>query len=93
MFLFGFYRPLSSSTIARRLKDAVKKENDEEHDLLLIRVHDFRHSHAYYLINNRSDKFIDFYIADRLGDIVNTLYDMYTHLFSIDDAPILDLHN
>ena len=92
-FVFGFYRPLSSTTIARRLKEAVDKANADGHNLSLIRIHDFRHSHASYLINNKSDKFTDFDIANRLGDTVNTLHDTYAHWFSTADASIIEMMN
>lgn len=92
-FVFGFYRPLSSTTIARRLKDAVDKANVDGHNIPLIRIHDFRHSHASYLINNKSDKFTDFDIANRLGDTVNTLHDTYAHWFSTADASIIEVMN
>lgn len=79
MFCVWVYRLLSSTTTARRLKEAVDKANTDGHNLPLIRIHDFRHSHASYLINNKSDKFTDFDIANRLGDTVNTLHDIYVH--------------
>ncbi|MEG0366253.1 MAG: site-specific integrase, partial [Coprobacillus sp.] len=57
----------------------------------LIRIHDLRHSHASYLINNMSDKYTDFDVAKRLGDTVQTLHDTYAHWFKQADKAIIEM--
>jgi len=74
-FAFGeFYTPLHVNTargIYRRYADLV--------DLKEIRMHDFRHSHASYLINNGYDIQI---VSKRLGHAkVSTTLDIYAHLY------------
>ena len=55
-----------------------------------IRIHDLRHSHASYLINNMAAGFTDFDIAKRLGDTVSTLHSTYAHWFKSADKSIID---
>lgn len=74
-FVFGeFYTPLHVNTargIYRRYTDMVKLKE--------IRMHDFRHSHASYLINNGYDIQI---VSKRLGHArVSTTLDIYSHLY------------
>lgn len=92
-FVFGFYRPEPPENIRRWLKEGIKKASEDGHELPNIRLHDFRHSHASYLINNMSDKFTDFDIAKRLGDTVQTLHDTYAHWFKQADKKIIDFMN
>lgn len=73
--VFGeFYTPLHTNTargIYRRYADLVSLKS--------IRMHDFRHSHASYLINNGYDIQI---VSKRLGHAkVSTTYDIYSHLY------------
>lgn len=100
-FVFGFYRPLPAETIRRKLDHYIsvyntnEKGNELESKLQLprIRIHDFRHSHASYLINNMSSGFTDFDIAKRLGDTVQTLHETYAHWFKQADKGIIDFMN
>ncbi len=80
-FVFGFSRPLAVTTIQRKMDAAIKKANDNGESLKKIRIHDFRHTRASYLINNMTDQFADFDIAKCLGDTVATLHDTYAHWF------------
>lgn len=89
-FVFGYYRPLPPENMRRWLKNGIKAANEDGFDLPEIRLHDLRHSHASYLINNMSDKFTDFDIAKRLGDTVQTLHDTYAHWFKQADRGIID---
>ncbi len=77
--------PLDPETVRRVKREKVKAANEKDENknkqLELIRVHDFRHSHASYLINNMSDQFTDFDVAKRLGDTVQTLHNTYAHWF------------
>lgn len=90
-FVFGFYRPLGRNTITKRFDKYYNRALAENPELPRIRIHDFRHSHASYLINNMSDKFTDFDIAKRLGDTVETLHDTYAHWFKAADKAIIEV--
>lgn len=93
-FVFGFDKPLDPETVRRVKREKVKAANEKDENknkqLELIRVHDFRHSHASYLINNMSDQFTDFDVAKRLGDTVQTLHNTYAHWFKQRDKSIID---
>ena len=90
-FVFGYYKPLDPENIRRRLKATIKRANNDKQKLPDIRIHDFRHSHASYLINNMSDKFTDFDVAKRLGDTVQTLHDTYAHWYKQADRAIIEV--
>ena len=100
-FVFGFSRPLSDNMPRRMMDKYIEKINNNEMQLaekenrvanLLkrIRIHDFRHSHASYLINNMGKhEFTDFDIAKRLGDTVAMLHQTYAHQFKDKDKSII----
>lgn len=88
-FLFGYYRPMSPNTLKRRFD----KYYEMTEGLPYIRIHDFRHSHASFLINNMNSGFTDFDIAKRLGDTVETLHNTYAHWFKQKDKNIIDFMN
>lgn len=90
-FVFGYFKPLDPETIRQKLKTAIKCANNDKQKLPDIRIHDFRHSHASYLINNMSDKFTDFDVAKRLGDTVQTLHDTYAHWYKQADRAIIEV--
>lgn len=92
-FVFGFNRPLASETIRKNLKRAVDRAIADNKNIHLIRVHDFRHSHVSYLVNNKSNKFTDYEIAQRLGDTVDTIRKTYAHMFKDADSKIIDFIN
>lgn len=72
-FVFGDIRPISSTTLARRLEYYLDKSNTKR-----ITPHGFRHSHAAMLINAGID---DSLIAERLGHTVEELRKTYAHLY------------
>lgn len=74
-FVFGeYYNHLHESTLDRKYDEYIKKSKVKR-----IRIHDFRHSHASYLINNKYDIQI---VSKRLGHSnVSTTYDIYSHLY------------
>ncbi len=80
-FLFGGVRQLPDRTIERAKADAAKSAGLPE-----IRIHDFRHSHASYLI----DKHVPlFKISRRLGhSSISITADTYGHLLPDDDDEI-----
>ena len=90
-FVWGVYKPLSDNT-PRRWKDKfVKLANEKGSSLKNIRIHDFRHSHASYLINNMGKyDFTDFDIAKRLGHTVDMLHQTYAHQFKGMDKRIIE---
>ena len=93
-FVFGYYKPISPQTVQRRFDDAYNKAKEKDDGLPKIRIHDFRHSHASFLINNMAGAgFSDFDIAKRLGDTVETLHNTYAHLFDTKDKCIVDMMN
>ena len=92
-FVFGFDRPLPAETIRKNLIRGVESANADGNSLHLIRVHDFRHSHVSYLINNKADQYSDYEIAQRLGDTVETIRKTYAHLFKDADRKIIEFMN
>lgn len=94
VFLFGYYRPMPDDYPRRymvKLLDCINK--NAEHPLTRITIHEFRHSHASYLINNMSDKFTVYDIAKRLGDTVETVLSTYAHQFKNADKKLSDFIN
>lgn len=82
-FIFGGPRKLPETTINRAKSKAAKKAGLKE-----IRSHDFRHSHASYLI----DKGVNIYkISKRLGhSSIGITLDRYGHLLDVDGDEILN---
>lgn len=82
-FIFGGYKPLSLTSI-----DRVKKQAIEDSGLPYIRIHDFRHSHASYLI----EKGVNMYkISKRLGhSSIAITMDKYGHLLDRQEEEIID---
>ncbi|MDL2276596.1 site-specific integrase [Breznakia sp. OttesenSCG-928-G09] len=72
-YIFGDYRPISFTTLKRKQTEYMKKA-----EVPIIRTHDFRHSHASLLINNKMPLPA---IAARLGDTITTVLETYAHLF------------
>ena len=92
--MFGYYKPISPQTVQRRFDEAYNKAKEKDDGLPKIRIHDFRHSHASFLINNMAGAgFSDFDIAKRLGDTVETLHNTYAHWFDTKDKSIVDMMN
>lgn len=91
-FVFGNDLPLASETIRRAFDNYIIEVNKDKH-LKRIRVHDLRHSHASYLINNMEKGFSDYDIARRLGDTVETLHNTYAHWYKRKDAKIINFMN
>lgn len=97
-FIFGFNRPSSYETLRRKFNFYIDKANrnidgkplPQEKQIPIIRIHDLRHSHASYLLNNMSAGFTDFDVAKRLGDTVQTLHSTYAHWFKQADKSIIN---
>ena len=61
--------------VSKKYDDVVERSST----LKRIRIHDFRHSHVAFLIDNAEDPFI---IKERIGHAsINTTYDIYGHLY------------
>ena len=85
-FAFGFIEPLKNTTIKR-----IKDKACEEADLKSIRLHDFRHSHATYLINNGADMLA---VSKRLGhSSIAITIDTYTHLMKNKEDELMNILN
>ncbi|MES9687566.1 tyrosine-type recombinase/integrase, partial [Bacillus sp. JJ353] len=84
-WVFGsFYSSLSTSTIDRRYEKYIKASGVKR-----IVLHEFRHSHASYLINKNCNPLI---ISQRLGhkDVAETL-NTYSHLYPSQQSEIVSL--
>ena len=81
-FIFGGIRRLPYTTLERVKNNAIK-----ETGLPFVRFHDFRHSHASYLI----EKGVNIYkISKRLGHTsISITLDRYGHLLDVDGDEIL----
>lgn len=84
-FVFGYDRPLPAERPRKQMIKVLDRINEglpESEQLKRIRIHDFRHSHASWLINNMGKyDFSDYDIAKRLGDTVQMLHSTYAHQF------------
>ncbi len=85
-FIFGGYKPIPKTNIDRCKQQTIKNNHLPE-----IRIHDFRHSHASYLIS----KGVNMYkISKRLGHSSITMtMDRYGHLMPKDEDEILNAIN
>lgn len=85
-FIFGGTKPLSRKTLENVKNAAVK-----DADLPYLTIHDFRHSHASYLINNGANIVA---VSKRLGhsSITMTL-DTYTHLMPDTQDQLIEIIN
>lgn len=84
-FVFGFYRPMPDERPRKQMIKILNRLNKDlpaDQQLKRIRIHDFRHSHASWLINNMGKyDFSDYDVAKRLGDTVQMLHSTYAHQF------------
>lgn len=85
-FFFGCTKPLDDHTIYRRLEMYAKQA-----DVPKIRIHDFRHSHASFLIQNGASIVL---VAKRLGH-TNTeqTLNTYAHLFPNSENDLIEIIN
>lgn len=82
-FVLGGEKPLGLRYIGDKFRDySIKAE------VPLIRIHDLRHSHASLLINNGANIKA---IAARLGDNVDTVLNVYTHLFHETEEELVNI--
>lgn len=85
-YVFGISKPISTTNIERR-----KNKACEQAKLKKIRIHDFRHSHASFLINNGVEPIV---ISKRLGhSSVRTTLEVYSHMFEKQNRKAIDVIN
>ncbi len=83
-FVFGVYRPLPTTTIARNFNKYIQVANVKK-----VKVHDLRHSHASLLINQGASILI---VSQRLGHKdVNETLNTYSHMFPSKEKEVIDL--
>ena len=91
VYLFGYFRPMGLDRPRRYLKKVIQSVNESaDRKLPDIRIHDLRHSHASYLINNMRDQYSVYDVAKRLGDTVDTVLDTYAHWFKDADRKLVE---
>lgn len=73
-YLFGIFKPVGQYTPNRHLNDIADKAN-----LTRITIHGLRHSHVSYLISKGLSAYE---IAERIGDSVEMVLQVYGHMFS-----------
>lgn len=86
-WLFGDYKPISRDRVDRAFKYGIEKSGVKK-----IRLHDLRHSHASYLINNGANILV---VSKRLGhSSINMTLSTYAHLMKeAEDKAIEVLEN
>lgn len=87
-YIFGsYYKPMNQSSVNQQFYKYKKASTVKS-----IRLHDFRHSHATYLINRGHDIQI---VSKRLGHSKTSItYDIYAHLYpNKEDEAVEDMEN
>lgn len=85
-FIFGGTKPVSKKSL-----ENIKNKTITDYDLKYIRLHDFRHSHASYLINNGGADCI-VAVSKRLGhSSVEMTLKRYTHLLPSAEKSLLEI--
>lgn len=75
---------ITKNAIEKQYKKILERDNT----LKKIRIHDFRHSHASLLINNREDYLV---VKERLGHAsITTTIDTYSHLYPSKQKDLAD---
>ena len=83
-FLFGGDISLPINTVQRRFTAGIKKSGVKR-----IRIHDLRHSHATFLINNGANIVA---VSKRLGhSTINQTLETYAHLFKETDLQLIEI--
>lgn len=82
-FIFGGVRPMGLNTLTKAKNKYVELSGVKQ-----IRIHDFRHSHVTFLINNNIPLPL---ISARVGDSIDTLLGTYAHVFHDDMNEVTEL--
>lgn len=85
-WLFGDYRPISRDRVDRAFKYGIVRSGVKP-----IRIHDLRHSHATYLINNGANIVA---VSKRLGHkSINVTLSTYAHLMEEAENQVVEILN
>ena len=85
-FVFGLVRPIPESTVQKKKNEYFKRAGLE-----IIRIHDFRHSCASYLINKKATPLL---VSKWLGHAnVTMTLNTYSHLWNTELEQIVSLIN
>ena len=89
-YIHGFYKPIPHKTVENKKNKYISLYNSQNEDdqIPVIRIHDFRHSHVSLLINNNVDSFT---IAERLGHSKEMVERRYGHMFPEKKKKILNV--
>lgn len=87
-YVFGDIRHLSFTTLDRYKAKYFNEVKKLDPSIPTITIHQFRHSHASYLISNNIPVHL---IAERLGDTVEIVLKTYAHLFPETEKEIINL--
>lgn len=75
---------ITKNAIEKQYKKILERDNT----LKMIRIHDFRHSHASLLINQGEDYLV---VKERLGHAsITTTIDTYSHLYPSKQKDLAD---
>lgn len=86
ILLFGIDDFIVPKTIKKYFDHTLKAAN-----LPQLKIHDLRHSHASFLINNTHKGLNKKAIADRLGDTESMIEKTYAHLFKATELEMMDI--
>ena len=84
-YVFGVYQPVGQNTPKRHLDEIAKLANVRR-----ITVHGLRHSHVSYLISKGLNAYE---IAERIGDTVEMVFQVYGHMFPNPQKNIINVLN
>lgn len=82
-YVFYGVKPISNELMFYYFKKQIQKAGVKK-----IRIHDLRHSHASFLINNGAN---DKAIADRLGNTITMVREVYSHLFQETEDQLINI--
>lgn len=84
-YLFGVFKPVGQYSPNRHLNDIAEKAN-----LPRITIHGLRHSHVSYLISKGLNAYD---IAERIGDTVEMVLNVYGHMFPDPQRSVVNILN
>ena len=90
-FVFGNEKHITYNPLRNKFLKYYNLAKQNNSNLQLIRIHDFRHSHVSWLINTSSNNLSILYtIAERIGDTVEQVMKTYGHLFPNAQKELID---
>ena len=85
-YILGYKKPFTLSNFAKQLNNLSASAN-----LPRITPHGFRHSHTSWLISNTDLSLYE--IAERIGDTVQTVQNVYAHLYKENNTKVVNAIN